>query len=389
MIRYGLVIIEVIAALGTFAGIAYYALCIWSARNYLNDRTRTQVPERPLPPVSILKPLKGVDPSIYESFRSHCLQDYGDYEIIFGVSEANDPVVEMVERLKREFPARRIELVVCQDRLGTNVKVSNLVQMLPHARFDHLIVNDSDIRVPRDYLARVMAPLEQSSVGMVTCLYRGVPEATVGSRLESLGISTDFACGVLVARNLEGVRFGLGSTLAFRSTELQRIGGFRSLLDYLADDYQLGQRISALGLEVRLSEVVVDTFLPAYDFSGFFEHQLRWARSVRDSRRWGYVGMVLTYGLPWSLLLVIFASGSGWSLALLGIATILRVAVMRVMSTRVLCDRFPWKWLPLALLRDFIAVSVWCASFASNTIAWRGAHFHLRDGKLSPLDSPN
>jgi ceramide glucosyltransferase len=389
MIRYGLVTLEFIATLGTLAGIAYYVLCLWSARSYLQARSRIKPSDGRRPPVSILKPLKGVDPSIYESFRSHCLQEYGDYEIIFGVSESNDPVVEVVERLRREFPDRNIQLVVCTERLGTNLKVSNLVQMLPHARFEYLIVNDSDIRVPHDYLARVMAPLDEPSMGMVTCLYRGIPEATIGSRLESLGISTDFACGVLVARDLEGVRFGLGSTLAFRRSELEQVGGFNSLLDYLADDYQLGQRIAALGLEVRLSEVVVDTFLPAYDFAGFFEHQLRWARSVRDSRRWGYVGMVLTYGFVWALFLLLFARASWWSIALFSIATVFRIAVMLVVSRSALEDGFALRWLPLALFRDFVAVAVWCASFASNTIAWRGAHFHLRDGKLSPVDTPN
>jgi ceramide glucosyltransferase len=388
MIVYFLTFLEIVSIAGALAGIAYYLLCLWSARQYLKYRKSAQlVRESRQPGVSILKPLKGVDPAIYESFCSHCVQDYPEYEIIFGVSEPDDPAVTVVERLQREFSAREIRLVVCPERLGTNLKVSNLVQMLPHARYDYLIVNDSDIRVAPDYLQRVLAPLAQASVGMVTCLYRGVPERTLGSRLESLGISSDFAGGVLVARSLEGVRFGLGSTLAFRRPELARIGGFESLLDYLADDYQLGKRIAALGLEVRLSEVVVDTFLPAYDFSGFFEHQLRWARSVRDSRRWGYVGMLLTFGLPWALLALVAARGAWWSVPLLAIAAILRVAVAVVVGRSALQDRFVLRLLPLLPLRDLVALAVWCASFASDTIAWRGSHFHLRDGKLSPADS--
>jgi ceramide glucosyltransferase len=388
MIRYLLLFLEIVSAAGALAGIAYYILCLWSARQYLAYRHTTKVVDNSSqPPVSILKPLKGVDPAIYESFRSHCVQAYPAYEIIFGVSEADDPAVAVVEQLRREFPAREIQLVVCSERLGANLKVSNLVQMLRHARYDHLIVNDSDIRVAPDYLQRVLAPLAQPSVGMVTCLYRGVPEATLGSRLEPLCISTDFAGGVLVARSLEGVRFGLGSTLAFRRAELAKIGAFEALLDYLADDYQLGQRIAGLGLEVRLSEVVVDTFLPAYDFAGFFEHQLRWARSVRDSRRWGYVGMVLTYGMPWALLALIAARGAGWSVGVLAVAAMLRVAVAWVVGRSVLQDRFALRLLPLLVVRDLVAVAVWFASFGSDTIAWRGSHFHLRDGKLSPADS--
>ncbi len=180
-----------------------------------------------LPPISILKPLKGTDPEIYESFRSHCLQDYPEYEIIFGVSDPNDPAIESVKALQREFPDRRIQLLVSPKILGANVKVSNLAQMLTEARYDHLIVNDSDIRVEPDYLRRVIAPLADSRVGMVTCLYRGVAGATLGSRLEALGISTDFCPSVLAARQLEGgIRFGLGSTLAFRRAELEKIGGF-------------------------------------------------------------------------------------------------------------------------------------------------------------------
>ena len=388
MISHFIFFLEIVSATGALAGIAYYVLCLWSARQFLRYRTSAQGdPALHWPGVSILKPLKGVDPAIYESFCSHCVQDYPEYEIIFGVSEADDPAVAVVERLQREFPERKIHLVVCPNRLGTNLKVSNLVQMLPHAHYDYLIVNDSDIRVAPDYLRRVLAPLAQPTVGMVTSLYRGVPEATLGSRLESLGISTDFAGGVLVARSLEGVRFGLGSTLAFRRVELSRIGGFEALLDYLADDYQLGQRIAALGLEVRLSEVIVDTFLPAYDFRAFFEHQLRWARSVRDSRRWGYAGMVLTYGLPWALLALVVARGAWWAVALLLATVALRLAVATIVGLNVLQDRFVVRLLSLIVLRDLVAVAVWCASFGSDTIAWRGSHFHLRNGKLSPADS--
>lgn len=389
MIRYFFAAAQLVTVVGTLAGIAYYVLCLWSGRRYLayQAAAHKSADGAHCPPVSILKPLKGVDPSIYESFRSHCVQDYPEYEIVFGVSEPDDPAIAVVERLQNEFPSRRIQLLVCPQRLGTNLKVSNLVQMLPHAGYEHLIVNDSDIRVAPDYLRRTLAPLAQPSVGMVTCLYRGVPEATLGSRLESLGISTDFAAGVLVARSLEGVRFGLGSTLAFRRTELSRVGGFEALLDYLADDYQLGNRIAALGLEVRLSEVVVDTYLPAYDFAAFFEHQLRWARSVRDSRRWGYVGMLLTYGLPWALLAGGVARGSLWSIVLLAIAAILRIAVALVVGRSALRDRFVLRLLPWVVLRDLTGVLVWFASFASDTIAWRGRYFHLHNGKLSPADS--
>ena len=250
--------VQIVAVIGIVSSALYYLLCLWSAAKFLRERKIGSQPEAdqsaiPAPsgfqPVSILKPLKGTDPEMYASFRSHCLQDYPEYEIIFGVSDPDDPAVRCVKQLQGEFPNCRIRLMVCSRTLGANVKVSNLAQMLTGARYDRLIVNDSDIRVKPDYLRRVSAPLVDSKVGMVTCLYRGVASTTLGSRLEALGISTDFCPSVLAARQLEGgIRFGLGSTLAFRRSELEKIGGFTSFVDYLADDYELGKRIAGLGL---------------------------------------------------------------------------------------------------------------------------------------------
>jgi ceramide glucosyltransferase len=194
---------------------------------------------------------------MYESFRSHCLQNYPEYEIIFGVSEPDDEAIAQVKRLQREFPLHPIQLVVCAKRLGANVKVSNLAQMLGHARGEYIIVNDSDIRVPAEYLRSVIAPLLNPEIGLVTCLYRGVAGPTLGSRLEALGISTDFCAGVLAASVLEGIKFGLGSTLAFRRQDLISIGGFEAIVDYLADDYEIGNRLAGKGLKVHLSETVV------------------------------------------------------------------------------------------------------------------------------------
>jgi len=337
-----------------------------------------------LPPVSILKPLKGVDPEIYQSFRSHCLQDYSEYEIIFGVSDANDPAIESVKKLQAEFPGRRIHLVHCPKILGANVKVSNLAQMLAEARYDHLFVNDSDIRVQAGYLRGVVAPLADPRVGLVTCLYRGAAAATLGSRLEQLGISTDFCPGVLVARQVEhGIRFGLGSTLAFRRAELEKIGGFLSFVDYLADDYELGKRIADLGFAVELSDVVVETYLPAYTIRGFFSHQLRWARGVRDARVRGYLGLVFTFGLMWGLLAVIASRAPTWAWVALGVTLVLRFAVAMVVGGSVLEDRKGLKVLWLLPLRDLIAVVIWVASLGGRTVTWRGDRFRLKGGKLT------
>ena len=382
MIRDTIQIIKILAVLGTISSLGFYVLCLLSAWKFLRER-KVEKSVRPTQPVSILKPLRGTDPEMYESFRSHCLQDYPDYEIIFGVGDANDPAIALVEQLKAEFPRHPIRLMVCAEKLGNNTKVSNLAQMARAARYEYFIVNDSDIRVEPDYLRRVLAPLTDPKIGLVTCLYRGIANSTLGSRLESLGISTDFSAGVLVAQNIErGIRFGLGSTLAFRRRDLQAIGGFEALVDYLADDYQLGSRIAALGLKVELSDVVVETFLPRYTLRTFLDHQLRWARTVRDSRFWGYVGLGMTFGLPWAALALIFAQGAAWAWALFACVVAMRVGVAVVVGRSVLRDRQVIRLLAWIPVRDFFALVVWIVSFAGHEIVWRGVRFRLESGKL-------
>jgi ceramide glucosyltransferase len=381
-------IVQISAIIGTVSSCAYYLLCLWSAVVFLREREagKSASPAQLLPPISILKPLKGTDPEIYGSFRSHCLQDYPEYEIIFGVSEPDDPAIESVRQLRREFPDRRIQLLVSSKILGANVKVSNLAQMLTEARYDHLIVNDSDIRVEPDYLRRVIAPLADPRVGLATCLYRGVAGATLGSRLEALGISTDFCPSVLAARQLEGgIRFGLGSTLAFRRSELEKIGGFASFVDYLADDYELGKRIAGLGLAVKLSEVVVETYLPSYSLEGFFSHQLRWARGVRDARAGGYAGLVFTFGLLWALVAVAASGGAIWSFITLALTLFLRLAVAAAVGWNILRDRQVLKHAWLIPLRDLVAVVVWMVSLGGHTVTWRGDRFFLKNGKLTRI----
>jgi ceramide glucosyltransferase len=220
---------------------------------------------------------------------------------------------------------------------------------------------------------------------MVTCPYRGIAEDTLGSKLESIGISTDFIAGVLAARQIEGgIHFALGSTLAISRTALDAIGGLRPLVDYLADDFELGYRVSKSGFEVVLADVVVETHLPAYSFRGFFEHQLRWARSTRDSRRMGYLGLLLTFGLPWAMIAVALAAGAWWSWTVLAAAVLLRVAVALEVGLGVVHDRAVWRHLWLLPLRDLVAFWVWFASFADHTVHWRGDIFILENGKIRP-----
>ena len=247
-----LIIVAAFCCLLALAGTAYFAMSIWAARRFILERE--QAGPKFTPPVSILKSLKGLDPHMYMAFRSHCLVDYPEYEVLFGVNDLSDPALTLVEKLREEFPRNNLQLVHCPAVLGLNGKVSNLVQMLPHARFEHVLINDSDIVVQRDYLSSVLAPFAKPKVGMVTTLYRGLAGKTLGSKLEALGLSTDFAGGVLIARAMEGgIRFGLGATIVTTKTVLGEIGGLEALVEYLGDDYELGARAAAAGYKVELA----------------------------------------------------------------------------------------------------------------------------------------
>jgi ceramide glucosyltransferase len=379
---------EIVAATGTASSLLFYLLSAVSLRSFLKSSRRQEslapVPEKQLPPVSILKPLKGIDPEIWQNFCSHAEQDYPQFELIFGVSDPADPAIEVVRRLQARYPKVAIELIMCDRVLGTNIKISNLAQMLPAAHHEVLLVNDSDIRVPRNYLRKVIPALADPSVGMSTCLYRAVAGPTLGSRLEALGISTDFIPGVLCARVLEnGLHFGLGSTLAFRRADLANIGGFETLLDYLADDYELGRRIAASGKRLELSSVAVATFLPAYNLTEYLQHQLRWSRTIRTSRRWGYAGLLCTFGLPWALVTLLAARGAAWAWILFVATIAMRLAVGMATALRVLNDRQIFRDLFLLPLRDFMAPFIWAGGFIGNRIHWRGDVFVLKEGRLT------
>lgn len=381
------IIIESITSILALCGLGFYCAALWSARDFV----RRKRPDTPgfHPPVSILKPLKGFDHDMYASFVSHCRQQYaGEYEILFGVSSMDDPAVAAVEQLKAEFPRNAIRLVLCPGVLGANGKVSNLAQMVPQARFAYILINDSDIKVSPRYLERALAPFADAKVGMTTALYRGRAHGTLGSRMEALGIATDFAAGVLTARKLEGgIRFGLGSTLAMSREVLDAIGGLVPLADYLADDYELGARISAAGYRVELMDEFVETTIPAYGFRQFLAHQLRWARGMRDARKWGYAGVVFTFGLPWAVLNLIAAGMSLPSIALLSLVFAGRVTLALTIGVGLLRDRQVLRDLWLLLPRDLITLFIWLWSYAGNTITWRNQTFELKNGKLQHLYS--
>jgi ceramide glucosyltransferase len=377
----------IISATATVASIGYCLFCIWAGVRFAAQGNSVGTTTAELPPVSILKPLKGTDPEMFEALRSHCLQNYPEYEIVFGISDAKDPAIPVVEKLIHEFPEHNIRMLRSEKQLGANGKVSSLAQLVHVAAHEILLVNDSDIRVGPDYLRTVVTELERPNTGLVTCLYRGVPAQTLGSRLEALGISTDFVPGVLAARQIErGMHFGLGSTLAFRRQDLAAIGGFEAIADYLADDYELGQRIAERGRRVELSHTVVETHLPAYDLAGFFHHQVRWARTIRTARPAGYAGLLLTFTLLWAALTLALAPHAFWAWALAAAALVARLFSALVSARLVVHDKHMLRLLWLLPLRDFLAVAVWITGWAGHKIIWRGLEFEIDKGKLKPAD---
>ena len=377
--------VAAVCVLLSAAGSAYFPLSIWAAKRY-RQRSHHAVDPQFAPPVSILKSLKGLDPHMYAAFRSHCLLDYPEYEVLFGVSDPSDPALSLVKRLWREFPRCNLRVVHCPEALGLNGKVSNLAQMLPEARYEHVIVNDSDILVERDYLWRVLAPFRQPNVGMVTTLYRGLAGSTLGSKLEALGLSTDFTGGVLIARMMEGgIRFGLGATIATTKSVLHEIGGFEALVDYLGDDYELGARAASAGHTLELADTIVETALPELHIQGFLgapdalgaQHQRPQASTILWPDRDIRIGMGDPRRRRCPPALVDLARPCDHR----GVARLLAIVVGRGVldDPRVLGDLW------LVPLRDFVALAIWLASFAGNKVEWRGLKFRLRDGKLEKV----
>ena len=384
--------VEIATTALAVAGMGYFLASIVAARVFLRER-RTPQPDF-TPGVSILKSLKGLDLGMLDAFRSHCRQNYaGEFELLFGVASLSDPAAAAVKELQAEFPDRAIRLVECPRQLGTNGKVSTLAQVATNAQYDFLLINDSDITVSPRYLERVMcrfAPASRDAgkptVGMVTTLYRGKAHSTLPSRLEALGISTEFMPGVLLSKMIEGgLHYGLGSTLAVRREALEKAGGLLSIVDHLADDYELGARIAQAGYRIQVSAEVVETSVPAYGWRGFFDHQLRWLRTVRCSRPAGYVGLVFTHGLGWALLNVVASGLSPVSFWLLGLSFFLRLSQAMTVGAAVLGDHEVLANLWLLPLRDAIAMGLWVTGFAGETIVWRGERFALKNGKLAKI----
>jgi ceramide glucosyltransferase len=331
-----------------------------------------------MPPVSILKPVKGQDPEAYVNFDSFCRQDYPEFELLFGVDDPQGPVVPIIRRLQEKYPEVPIDIIVHGGH-EPNRKAGLLHKLAEAARHDILVVSDSDMRVTPDYLRRVVHPLREKPIGLVTCLSRGAKPANLTARLEMLYMTVTFLPSVLVARRLGGIKFALGATMALRRQDLNQLGGFAAISDCVADDYQIGMRTARLGLKVHLSDYVVMNVLGATSFEEQWAREVRWARCIRICRPRGYPGLLFTFSTPLAFLLCIFNLFAWPALTCLTISIMLRwIVAWKV--TGYLRDRESRASLLLLPLRDVLSVVVWCAGIGGRRVEWRGEKYRLRSG---------
>jgi len=332
-----------------------------------------------LPPVTILKPVCGADRNTYDNLASFCRQIYPTYQIIFGIQSQSDLSIPIIQKLIQDFPQLDIQYVISDRTIGTNLKVSNLANAAVQAKYDILILADSDIYVGIDYLQRVVQPLSNPAVGVITCMYRSRAEGRIAA-FEALSISTEFLPSVLVARQLEGMAFALGATIVIRKSVLDAIGGFSAVADYLGDDFQLGHQPALAGYRVVLSGYIVDHIMTTETWADLLHHQTRWMRGTRFSRPVGYLGLIFTHGIMFSLLFLLSTHGSGLGWAVLSATWITRYTMAGLIGVNYLEDTVAQKWLWLVPLRDLMSFALWCYSFTGDRIEWRGRKMRLTQG---------
>jgi ceramide glucosyltransferase len=360
----------------------YWLFAWWITRLFF--RSSRHAPQDYTPGVSLLKPVRGLDAQALRNYASFCQQDYPEYELLFGFSDPEDPAIHVVRQLQRDYPHVSIRLV-SGPALGANRKASLLHHLAAEARHDILVISDSDMRVTPDYLRRVVAPLADPTTGLVTCCYRGEAPRTLAAGLETLQIGVIFLPSVIIANWLFRFGFAMGSTAALRRRDLDHLGGFKAITDYLADDYQLGARIAHLGLRVHLSDYVVATVLGKTDLAEQWHRELRWNRCARVSRPWCYPGLLISFTMPLALLLILFSGFAtiGWQALAVSLAVRWLVAYLVSGYTGDIESR---RWLPWLPLRGLLSALVWLFGGLGRHILWRGDRYVLRsDGRMEPV----
>jgi len=363
------------------APLAYYVVTIVAALRFFGRERARRMAEF-APPVSLLKPVHGVDFASKINFESFCRQEYPDYEILFCVNDMEDPAVPLIQQAIRDYPQRSVRILSNAPKIGSNQKVNNLVLLAHEAKYEIIVQSDGDVRVSPEYLKNVVAEFADKNVGVVSCFYRGVAEKNFWAEMEAVGAASDFFAGALVA-NLPGkVTFALGASVATTRTWLGKIGGYEALADLLADDYEIGNRVHKAGGKVLLSREAVWTMYPAQTLKSFWEHQVRWARTVRLVRPASFFGLVITHGLPWCALAALVAPNAWIRAGFVAAYLVLRLLMAWVVGVWGVGDEVLRKKLWLVPARDAIHFAVWVAGFVSNRVTWGGVEYAIEGGKM-------
>jgi ceramide glucosyltransferase len=376
-------VLLLVAAGGLLTSTIFLLLALAGAVRFRRGARTLRAHAEYRPPVTVLKPVHGMEPRLGQSLESFFRQDYPEFEIIFGARRADDAALALARELMQKYPGVRAKIVVAGEPPWSNAKVYSLVKMMAEASHDLLVISDSDVEVERNYLREVVQPFRDPQVGCVTCLYRGVPVDGLWSRLEALGMSVEFVSGVLIADLLEGMKFALGPTMATRKQALEKIGGFGAFAEYCADDYLLGNRVNAAGYKVMLSGHVINHIVLNRSLGASLAHQVRWMKSTRYSRPKGHLGTGLTFAMPFGLLGLLAGGLMGrWGLgaALLGIALANRLVQAAAIGWGVVRDREALRFAWLYPLRDLMGFGFWLASYFGNQIDWRGERYRFEAG---------
>lgn len=335
------------------------------------------------PGITVFKPLKGVEADTRDCLESFLSQAYHPYQVLFGVRDPADPVVALLQELQQLHPGPEIDIIFCPEALGVNPKISSLRQMADLARYDLLVIADADVKVGPDFLSRVAAALQEPGVGLVSCLYRSGPAATLGARLEALTIAADFIPSVATAHYVEGIRFALGAAMALTRPALKKIGGFAPLADFLADDYQLGWRVAQAGFEVKVLPYVVETHNPDLSLHDYLVHQLRWARTYRVCRPRGYLAYGITHALVYSLGLIWATAWAPWALGWTAATLTLRWTLAGFSEWSCLRGRLARNDFWLLPLKDLLSFGLWALSFLGDRVTWGHRTYKVTpEGKL-------
>ena len=374
-----------------FLGVAaipfiYYLIALYSSWRYFrNERKPVAAGAEYNRPVSVIKPIRGLDPDAYENFASFCRQDYPDYEIVFCVGGEDEPALEAIDKLKSNFPERQIRVLYGSGRVATNDKCAKLARLVSEARHEVVVISDSDVRVRPDYLRKVTAPLADPSIGAVTCMYVSVGEKNLTEELQVMGMMSDFYAGVLVAWQLDGVKFALGPTIATKRSRLAGFGGYEALENRPADDLLVGRLIAEQGYEVRLLSYPIETVADYQSMKELLQKRLRWIVVMRHMRPWGHFGLLLTQGLPWCLAAVAVHPTLAVAGSYLGLYLAMRIAMTWLIGIWGMKQKGLWSKMWLIPVWDAIALAIWLVSFSQNTVRWRGREYYIREGRLAPV----